>query len=119
MTILSDTYFSTKEIKGDIQEIIASSAAEALREFCRQEPEFEQAIADSGKSLQGCLDAVADTCDRRGGVSDLEVYRKAVQFYFSTADVRFHMEIDLSAGNGAPKPRKETLSVSLDELLDF
>ena len=118
MTILSDTYFSTKEIKGDIQEIIASSTAEALR-FCRQETEFEQAIADSGKSLQDCLDAVADTCDRRGGVSDLEVYRKAVQFYFSTADVHFHMEIDLSAGNGAPKPRKETLSVSLDELLDF
>ena len=112
-------YLSTKDIKGNKQKAIAESVVIALQSFCEQEPEFEQAIADSGKSLQDCLDAVADTCDRRGGVSDLEVYRKAVQFYFSTADVRFHMEIDLSAGNGAPKPRKETLSVSLDELLDF
>lgn len=113
-------YFSTKGITGQIQKVIAQETAKALQEFARQEPEFEQAIEQSGKTFQACLDAVADSCDERGGVSDLEVYRKAVQFYFSTADIRFRMEIDLCADTGAaPKPQKETLSVSLDELLDF
>lgn len=116
---MSITAYFDEKIVGNIQRVIAGPTAKALQEFARQEPEFEQAIEQSGKTFQACLDAVADSCDKRGGVSDLEVYRKAAQFYFSTADVRFHMEIDLSAGNGAPKPRKETLSVSLDELLDF
>ena len=112
------SYFDVK-IVGNIQRIIAGPTAKALQEFCRQEPEFEQAIEQSEKDFQSCLDHIARKCAGEKGVSDLDVFRAAVQFYFSTADVRFHREIDLSAGNGAPKPRKETLSVSLDELLDF
>lgn len=126
MGILSDllnpeenVYFGEK-ITGRIQQVVAGPTAEALREFGRQEPEFKQAMAQSDKTFQACLDSIAELCDYKDGVSDLDVFRAAVKFYFPTADIRFRMEIDLCAETGAAaKPQKETLSVSLDELLDF
>lgn len=117
-----DTYFSEK-LKGDKQKAIASAVREALESFCDQEPEFEQAIEQSGKTFQECLDSVVDKCG--SCLSDIEAYRRAVKFYFSTATVSFHMTIDLSGNNGAMKPitmtesKKDTLSISLDDLLDF
>lgn len=115
--------FETKRITGNKQQAIASAVAEALTSFCDQEPEFEQAIEQSGKTFQQCLDEVVKDCG--SCLSDIEAYRRAVKFYFSTATVRFIMKIDLSGNNGAEKPitmtenKKDTLSISLDDLLDF
>ena len=115
-------YLSTKDIKGNKQKAIAESVVVALQSFCEQEPEFEQAIEQSSKSFQDCLDACVKDCG--AAISDIEVYRRAVKFYFSTASVSFIMQIDLSGDNGA-KPitmtenKSDTLSVSLDDLLDF
>ena len=55
-------------------------------------------------------------------ISDIEAYRKAVKFYFSTANIHFTMTIDLCGDIGTPpstmkKNEKSALSVSLDELL--
>lgn len=115
-------YLSTEKIKGNKQKAIAESVVVALQSFCEQEPEFEQAIEQSSKSFQDCLDACVKDCG--AAISDIEVYRRAVKFYFSTASVSFVMQIDLSGDNGA-KPitmtenKSDTLSVSLDDLLDF
>lgn len=118
-----DEYFGIK-IKGRKQQAIDSAVAEALTSFCEQEPEFEQAIEQSGKTFQECLDSVVKDCG--DCLSDIEAYRRAVKFYFSTATVSFIMKIDLSGDNGAEKPpitmtetKKDTLSISLDDLLDF
>lgn len=124
MKYLDEKYFSTSGIKGRVQQVIAESTAQALLEFCRQETEFERAVADSSKSFQECLDWIdQEISDKRDeAVSDLEVYSKAVKFYFSTATVHFRMEIDLCGNNGAPhitKTDSKTLGISLDELLDF
>ncbi len=114
-----NVYFGEK-ITGKIQQVVAGPTAEALREFGRQEPEFKQAMEQSDKTFQSCLDSIAQLCDDKDGVSDLDVFRAAVKFYFPTADIRFRMEINLCAEtDAAAKPQKETLSVSLDELLDF
>lgn len=115
--------FDAKSITGQKQQAIASAVAEALTSFCEQEPELEQAIEQSGKTFQECLDSVVDKCG--SCLSDIEAYRRAVKFYFSTATVSFHMTIDLSGNNGAMKPitmtesKKDTLSISLDDLLNF
>ena len=113
-------YFSTKGITGQIQKVIAQGTAKALQEFCRQEPEFEQAIEQSDKTFQSCLDHIAIKYAGKEGVSDPDVFQAAAKFYFPTAGLRLRMEIDLCADNDAsPKPQKETLGVPLDELLDF
>lgn len=117
---MSITAYFDEKIVGDIQRVIAEPTAKALQEFCRQEPEFQQAIEQSDKTFQACLDHVARKYAGEKGVSDPDVFQTAARFYFPTAGIRLRMEIDLCADTGAaPKPQKETLSVSLDELLDF
>lgn len=118
-------YFDTSIIVGRHQRAVAPKTAKALMQFCEQETEFEQAIEQSGADFQRCLDEVVRGVD--DSISDLEAYNKAVKFYFSTAVVHFHMTIDLSGDNGHTEPPitmtqskpKSSLSVSLDDLLDF
>ena len=118
-------YFDTSIIVGRYQRAVAPNTAKALMQFCEQEPEFEQAIEQSGADFQRCLDEVVRGVD--DSISDLEAYNKAVKFYFSTAVVHFNMMIDLSGDNGHIEPPitmtqskpKSSLSVSLDDLLDF
>ncbi len=121
-----DKYFSVKGIKGRYQQAVAPETAKALILFCEQEQEFEQAIEDSRKNFQECLDTI--TKGIGGSCSDLEVYKRAVQFYFPGAVVHFHMEIDL-IGDAAEKHHnppitmtkssKDSLGLILDDLLDF
>lgn len=111
--------------KGRHAQVIAGPTADALMEFCRQEPEFEQAIMQSGKSFDDCLAAITKGIGQ--SISDLEVYSRAVKFYFPVAAVRFHMTIDLCGDNGAVDPpitmirqaKPEPMQLSLDSLLDF
>lgn len=102
------------EIKDRKAEVIAEPTLNALLEFCRQEEEFAQAIMESSKNFsECCVNVVKGTGN---AVSDLEVYRKAVQFYFDGADIRFEMKIDLCASvNGITG--KESLNISLMDLI--
>lgn len=119
-----EKYFDLKGIKGKYQQAIAPDTAKALMLFCVQEPEFEQAIEQSDKTFQECLDSV--TKGVKQSCSDFEAYSKAVKFYFTTAEVHFAMSIDLCGDNGRTDPpitmtqhKQNSLSISLDELLDF
>ena len=111
--------------KGRYETAVAIHVASALQEFCDQEPEFEQAIVQSGKTFADCL---TEICKGIGSsISDLEIYSRAVKFYFPVAAVRFHMTIDLCGDNGAVDPpitqhkqdKPEPMQLSLDSLLDF
>lgn len=122
-------YFNIKNIKGQYQKVISAETAKALKTFCSQELEFQQAVEQSGKSFQECLDEVVS--DFEGSCSDLEAYSRAVKFYFSTASIHFNMIIDLSGDNGYEAPpitvnhtentpeKPKQVSISLDDLIDF
>ena len=117
-----DKQYFKGPFKGKIQQAIADDTANVLLMFCEQQPEFEQAIEQSGKTYQQCLDAVAKGIG--SSISDLKVYNKAVKFYFSTASVHFNMQIDLSGENGHKAPpitqtKQPSMELSLDALLDF
>lgn len=121
---MDKSYFDVKP-KGRHAQAIAKPTADALMEFCRQEPEFEQAIEQSGKTFDDCLTAITKGIGQ--SISDLEIYTRAVKFYFPVAAVRFHMTIDLCGDNGAVDPpitmtkqgKPEPMQLSLDSLLDF
>jgi len=88
---------------------------EALCGFCKQDEEFAQAVVQGG-TFENCMKAVASNCG--SSISDLEAFRRAVRFYFSGADVRFQMRVDLCAGveadeepELAPKPGGKTLDL--------
>lgn len=100
------------EIKEQKAKVIAEPTKKALLEFCRQEEEFAQAIIESSKKFSECCENVVKSVG--SSVSDLEVYRKAVQFYFEGADIRFEMKIDLCASVNSDST---SLNISLMDLI--
>lgn len=94
-------------VSGQKENAMAPSVREALTDFCRQDAEFAQAVAQGG-SFKDCMTAVAKGVG--GSIPDLEAYRRAVRFYFKGADVHFHMELDLCpAAEEAPRSTQKKL----------
>ncbi len=86
-------------------QVMKDRVCETLVFFCEQDGEFAQAVVQGG-TFTDCMKAVAKGCG--SNLSDLEAFRRAVQFYFPGADVRFHMTLDLCAGveDEEPEPEK-------------
>lgn len=98
---------------------VRSYVEDILCEFCRQEPEFAQSIVQSGKSksFKGCLAATVKRAD--SAISDLEICKRAAEYYFAGAVVEFCMKIHMSrydAENGGSE-HGGILNLSLDDLL--
>ena len=85
---------------GRKERVMAGAVAKVLQDFCRQDAEFAQAVAQGG-SFADCMIAVAKGVG--DSISDLEAYKKAVRFYFPGADISVKMKIDL-IGDAAKKP---------------
>lgn len=92
-----------KELKSNDRHIkvMARPVHDALVEFCRQDAEFAQAIVQ-GHPFAECMAAVAKNCG--SALSDLEAYRRAVQFFFPGADIRMQMTVILCADPTEDKP---------------
>lgn len=80
------------KVTGQKERVMAEAVYQALSEFCGQEPEFAQAVYQGG-SFVDCMKQVAKGVG--GHISDLDAYRKAVQFYFPGADIRCNMTVRL------------------------
>lgn len=98
-----------KEVKGQKERAMSSAVRDTLLEFCRQNEEFAQAVAQGG-SFQDCMAAVAKGVG--GSISDLEAYRRAVSFYFDGAKVKFQMVIELEPAETEPEQRGLLLNLS-------
>lgn len=105
---LKDEY---DKVKGQKESAMKSAVRDALLEFCRQNEEFAQAVAQGG-SFPDCMAAVAKGVGR--SLSDLEAYRRAASFYFDGAKVQFTMSIQLT-----PAEPEESRSGILLDLSDF
>lgn len=64
-----------------------------LLDFCRQDEEFAQAVAQGG-SFADCMAAVAKGV-KNNAIEDLKAYELAVAYYFPGAKIRSTMTIDL------------------------
>lgn len=84
---------------------------DAIAEFCRQNEEFAQAVVQGG-SFEQCMDAVAKGVG--SSISDLDAYRRAVQFYFPGADIRVKMTVNLMASVAEDDPQPADAPVVLD-----
>ena len=88
-----------KTVTGRYELAMSSAVRDALLEFCRQNEEFAQAVAQGG-SFKDCMTAVAKGVG--SSISDLEAYRRAASFYFDGAKVQFHMVIQLEPAETEP-----------------
>lgn len=67
----------------------------ALKDFCHQDAEFAQAVAQGG-SFADCMRAVAKGV-KGNSISDMKAFGLAVEFYFPGAGIEVKMSIDLCA----------------------
>lgn len=82
-------------------EVMKAEVSEALLEFCRQDEEFAQAVAQGGKFTE-CMAEVAKGV-KGNGISDMTAFGRAVSFYFPGAKIKVEMSIDLIGDAAAPE----------------
>ena len=100
---------------------MAGAVFAAMKDFCLQDEEFAQAVVQGG-SFADCMKKVATGVG--SSISDLEAYKKAVQFYFPGAEVKMQLTIDLigkAAGpkEEAPAPVQESAPSLILNLADY
>lgn len=72
---------------------VQSYVLRALLNFADQEPRFAEVVCNTERTFSECCAAVVHNAGEV--LSDLEAYRKAVQFYFPNAEISFSMNINL------------------------
>ena len=96
--------------------VMKEAVCDALLSFCKQNEEFAQAVVQSG-SFENCMKKVAENC--HSSLSDLEAFKRAVNFYFPGSDVLFQMQIILCEADKEyvqeTKPETKPVLLSLDD----
>ena len=82
----------------------------ALKVFAKQDEEFAQAILDG--SLVECGKAIEKALNGKRAVSDLDVYKVAVEHYFPGAVVEFEMVIKVNPYEAETPPAENKVSVN-------
>lgn len=106
-----------KAVSDRREKIMAPAVLETLKTFCLQDQEFAQAVVQGG-TFAACMKAVATGVD--SSLSDLDAYKRAVQFYFPGAQIRMQMTIDLvgdAAETESPKSDGESIILDLMTLI--
>ena len=107
-------------VSGQKEKAMSGPVAAQLLSFCDQDEEFAQAVAQGG-NFADCMKAVAKGVGNY--ISDIDAYKKAVQFYFPGAEIRLQMTIDLigkaaEPEQAAPVAVQEKKPLTLN-LMDF
>lgn len=72
--------------------VIKTYVHSALAGFCKQDEAFARAVIDGGTFAE-CIKYCTEGIGGNTGISDIDIYRRAVQFYFPGAQVDFHISI--------------------------
>lgn len=92
-----------KEFKGDrYGDAVKNFVASTLTNFCEQNERFAQVVYETEATLSDCCSKIMKNCGNH--ISDIDVYRGAVRYYFPNAEVVFTMTID--ATGDAPTPEE-------------
>ena len=76
-------------------EAMKAEVGAALKDFCKQDAEFAQAVAQGG-TFADCMKAVAKGV-KNSSISDMKAFGLAVEFFFPGAGIEVKMSIDLCA----------------------
>ena len=107
-----DTEF--KEIKSTDKKVSAvkSYVLSALKSFCEQDLEFAQAVVQSRKCIEECIQYAVSKSG--SSISDLELCQKAAEFYFTGCKVEFKMQIRMSAYEASDTDPTKGKRIELD-----
>ena len=97
-----------KAVKGQKETAMVGAVMAAIRDFCLQDAEFAQAVVQGG-NFADCMKMVAAGVGN--SISDLDAYKKAVQFYFPGAEIKMQLTIDLIGKAAGEKPKEQPKAV--------
>lgn len=106
-----------KEVKGNHERAVAQPVADMLCSFCRQDEGFAAAVIDRGATLAECLKEIMKGVG--ASISDVEVYRRAAEFWVPGAEVVAEIRVTMPGGQtaGRPAKREGVTILSLEDLL--
>ena len=93
---------------------VKDAVANTLKMFCEQDEEFAQAIVQTDKTLSDCCESIMKKVGQ--SIEDIEVYKRAVNFYFAGADIKVTMEIDLIGSAAEKKSQDKVIKLTFDDL---
>lgn len=107
---------------GQKEKAVSDEVATMLTHFCEENATFAELIYKTKRTISDCCTAILKGCGDY--ISDIDVYRGAVRYYFPNADIEFFMEVRINgdapsleemnrvpekpkpAPKAAPKPRE-------------
>lgn len=90
------------EFKGDrYGQAVKSFVASTLTNFCGQSQRFAQVVYETPATISDCCAEIMKGCGSH--ISDIDVYRGAVRYYFPNAEIEFTLTIDASGDMPTPE----------------
>ncbi len=96
-----------------IESAMLKPVGQMLIGFCRQDKRFADAVFEKKETLSDCMRTVSK--DVTYALSDVEAYKRAVQFYFPSADIDFKCVIVLPAEKSGVVTRGIGLAANTDD----
>ena len=109
-----------KGAKSKYATAVYSAVRDAMIGFCEQKAELADAVLQQEKTLGDCCERIMNGCGN--SISDIEVYAKAVAFYFPGAKVEMKMTVYMSEFEkeekqaAASKPGAKILDLKFEDL---
>ena len=93
--------------------IMYNEVVNVLRSFCSQNDKFAEIVYKTKRTFNDCMNEVAK--NHGDGISDIDAYRRAVQFYFPNSQIEFLMQMTLTGeepdekyiNKETPKPKSK------------
>lgn len=94
--------------------IMYNEVANVLRNFCSQDDKFAEVVYKTKRTFNDCMNEVAK--NHGHGISDIDAYRRAIQFYFPNSQIEFLMKMTLTGeepdekyiNKETPKPKSKS-----------
>lgn len=84
-----------KAFKGNkYGEAVKTFVASTLTNFCEQSEKFAKVVYETEATISDCCAKIMKNCGNH--ISDIDVYRGAVRYYFPNAEIIFSLTIDAS-----------------------
>ena len=103
---------------------VYTAVRDALVLFCEQNEEFADAILQNDKTLGDCCEKIMEKSG--DAISDIEVYARAVEFYFPGAVIEMKMTVymsrferDAALSGVKSQSNAKVLDLRLEDLLDL
>ena len=88
---------------------VLPSVKKQLEDFCRQNAAFAEAVLSSKGTLGECCEKAVSGCGN--SISDIETYRRSVQYYIPDARIEFKMQLIMDKSPVEPSQKAIVLNL--------